>query len=75
MIIPIKNRNLFAFLMFRQVNNKIVNDDIINALGIKTTRPVNADGVYSLNGDINWGIPLSFMKKSSLNIGSGYHAC
>ena len=24
-----------------------------------------------MNGDINWGIPLAFMKKSSLNIGLG----
>lgn len=68
---PIKNRNLFAFLLFRQVNNKIVNDDIINPLGIKTTKPVNVNGVYSMNGDVNWGIPLAFMKKSSLNIGLG----
>ena len=68
---PVKNRNLFAFLMFRQVSNKIVNYDIINPLGIKTTRPVNVNGVYSMNGDINWGIPLSFMKISSLNIGLG----
>jgi hypothetical protein len=29
------------------------------------------DGVYSLNGDINWGLPLSFMKGSSLNMGLG----
>ena len=71
LINPIKNRNLFAFLMFRQVSNKIVNADVINALGIKTTRPVNAEGVYSMNGDINWGLPLSFMKRSSLNIGMG----
>lgn len=68
---PVKNRNLFAFLMFRQVSNKIVNYDIINPLGIKTTRPVNVNGVYSMNGDINWGIPLSFMKMSSFNIGLG----
>jgi Outer membrane protein beta-barrel family len=68
---PIKNRNFFAFMLFRQVNNKIVNYDIINQLGIKTTRPVNVNGVYSINGDINWGIPLSFMKRSSLNIGLG----
>jgi len=68
---PVKNRNFFAFLLFRQVSNKIVNSDIINPLGIKTTKPVNANGVYSMNGDINWGIPLSFMKRSSFNLGLG----
>jgi len=68
---PVKNRNLFTFLMFRQVSNKIVNSDIINPFGIKTTRPVNVNGVYSMNGDINWGIPLSFMKMSSFNFGLG----
>ena len=75
LINPIKNRNLFAFLMFRQVNNKIVNADIINALGIKTTRPVNAEGVYSLNGDINWGLAAFIYEKEFPEYGPGHNAC
>jgi hypothetical protein len=71
LINPVKNRNFFAFFLFRQVYNKIVNADIISPLGIKTTTPVNAKGVYSMNGDINWGIPLTFMKMSSFNFGLG----
>lgn len=58
---PFKNKNLFLFLNLIKTENKIVNDDKI-AGGIKTTRPVNVDGVYNLNGDISIGFPLRAIK-------------
>ena len=47
--------------------NSIVSDDQINAQGIRTTRPVNADGVYTLNGTLSWGLPVKKIK-SNINL-------
>jgi len=65
---PFRNKNLFAFVTLRHTNNKIVNYDTIDAFGIKTTRPVNVDGVIDLTGDISLGLPVRFLK-GSINIG------
>ena len=67
---PFRNKNLFAFFTVRQTNNKIVNYDTINALGIKRTRPVNVDGVYNVNGTVSVGLPVNFLK-GTVNISSG----
>lgn len=66
---PFQGKNLFAFLLAQRTENKIVNYDTINELGIKTTRPVNVDAAYNLTGDVRLELPLRFMK-SSINIGS-----
>jgi hypothetical protein len=65
---PFKNKNLFAFITARTTNNKIVNFDVIDSVGKRTTRPVNIDGVFDLNGDINLGLPVRFLK-GSINFG------
>jgi hypothetical protein len=59
---PFKNKNLFAFFNIRQTQNKIVNYDSIDALGIMYTKPVNVDGVFNLNGDVNLGLPVRALK-------------
>jgi hypothetical protein len=66
---PFKGTNFFAFLNYRGTGSRIVNSDSISPFGIKYTIPVNVDGVYSVSGDINWGLPLKFIKKSTLNFG------
>jgi Outer membrane protein beta-barrel family/Carboxypeptidase regulatory-like domain len=66
---PFKNKNLFAFFTLRQTQNKIVNYDSIDAVGVKTTRPVNVNSVFTSNGDINLGFPVRFLK-GSINFGS-----
>ncbi len=66
---PYKNRNMFAFFTLQQTQNKIVNDDRIDPIGIKTTKPVNTNGVYTVTGDINWSFPVRFLK-ANLSIGS-----
>jgi hypothetical protein len=66
---PFRNKNFFAFFNVRETNNKIVNYDTINALGIKRTRPVNVDGVYSVNGSVSLGLPVRFLK-GTVNISS-----
>ena len=66
---PYKNRNFFVFLTAQRTNNKIVNYDKINELGIDSVRPVNVNGVYNVNGTVSWGFPVRFLK-GSLDISS-----
>ncbi len=71
---PFKNRNIFAFFNLNRTDNKIVNSDTLYPSGIKVTKPVNVDGVYNLNGDINVGLPARFLK-GTFRVGSslGYY--
>ena len=62
LISPYKNRNLFLFMNLRATQNKIVNYDSINQIGIKRTRPVNVDGVYNLNTELSYSMPVRFLK-------------
>ena len=66
---PFKNKNVFAFFNLNRTDNKIVNSDTLYSSGIKVTRPVNVDGVYNLNGDINFGLPARFLK-GTIRIGT-----
>lgn len=59
---PFRNRNLFAFFTFQETQNKIVNADHINSMGVDSVMPVNVNGVYNINGTISWGFPLRFLK-------------
>jgi len=71
---PFKNRNLFVFLNAQATNNKIVNFDVINQYGIKVSTPVNVSGVYNVNGDVNIGLPVRFVKGSiNLSTNLGYN--
>lgn len=66
---PIKNKNLFAFILLQQTQNKIVNYDYINALGIDSVTPVNVNGIYNFTGEVSYGFPLRFLK-GNLDISS-----
>jgi Outer membrane protein beta-barrel family len=61
---PYKNKNLFMFLTLQTTQNKIVNYDTINQLGIKRTRPINVNGVYNINSNISYSMPVRFLKGS-----------
>ncbi|MEO6453501.1 MAG: outer membrane beta-barrel protein, partial [Ginsengibacter sp.] len=61
---PFRNRNFFAFVTLQQTNNKIVNYDKINSLGIDTTNYININGVFNMNGTLSWGFPIHFLKGS-----------
>jgi len=67
---PFKNLNLFAFFNFQTTENKIVNNDHINSLGIDSVMPVNVNGVYNLDGDMSFGFPVHFLK-GNMDIGYG----
>lgn len=66
---PFKNRNLFVFVTAQKTQNKIVDADSIDNLGVRRTKPVNVDGVYSLTGNASVGLPLRFLK-GVINISS-----
>ncbi len=68
-VTPYKGSNFFVFLTYRQIGNRIANSDSISALGVKYTIPVNVNGTYQVNGDLNWGFPVSSIKKTTLNLG------
>jgi hypothetical protein len=59
---PYKNKNLFAFFNLSRTENKIVNYDSLFSNGVKSTRPVNVDGVYNLTGNVSVGFPVRFIK-------------
>jgi hypothetical protein len=59
---PFRNRNLFAFFNVRRTDNKIVNSDVIDSVGVKTTQPVNVNGAYDVSGSVNVGLPVRFLK-------------
>jgi hypothetical protein len=64
---PFKNKNLFAFFNLTRTDNKIVNYDVIDSIGVKTTHPVNTNGTYNLFGSVSVGFPVRFLK-GSVNI-------
>ena len=70
---PFKNKNLFAFVNLRRIDNKIVDYDIIDSVGVKTTRPVNVNAAYDVSGNLNVGLPVRFLR-GTINFGmNGYY--
>jgi hypothetical protein len=69
LVSPYKNKNLFFFFNMQRTSNKIVNYDSLNQFGVRYTKPVNVSGVYNMTGDLNYGMPLRFLK-ASLNFGT-----
>lgn len=69
---PYKNKNMFAFFNMQVTQNKIVNYDTLSQLGVKTTKPVNVNGVYNINSSISYSLPVKFLKGTvelSSNVG------
>ncbi len=75
MISPYKNKNLFLFFNAQFTRNKIVNYDSVNQFGVRKTRPVNVNGVYSINSEFNYSMPVKFLK-GTVELGSsiGYNS-
>lgn len=69
MVNPFAGRSLFVNLSAQFTSNKIVDGDTLTDKGTRITKPVNANGVYNLTGNINAGLPLNFLK-GRLNFGS-----
>lgn len=71
---PFRNKNFFMFFTLQTTKNKIVNYDSINLLnGIRTSKPVNVNGVYNINGNISYSMPVKFLKGTvELSTGGGF---
>lgn len=59
---PFKNRNVFATLTYQQVQNKIVNYDQINSLGVDSVRLVNVNGTSNMNASLTYEFPVKKLK-------------
>lgn len=68
---PFRNRNFFMFFTLQTTRNRIVNYDSINLLtGVRKSRPVNVSGVYSVNGNLSYSMPVKFLK-GTVELSSG----
>ncbi|MBD2722488.1 outer membrane beta-barrel family protein [Hymenobacter armeniacus] len=61
------NRSVFGLLNGSRVDDRIVSATTFDARGVQTTRPVNANGFYSLNGFLSVGQRLA-THKINLNL-------
>ncbi len=61
---PFKYKSLFAFITLQQTQHKIVNDDTVDSLGVKRSRPVNVNGVYNVTASVDVGLPLPVLQGS-----------
>ncbi len=62
-------RNIFVFVNASRTDNKIVNSTAFTQAGAQTTRPVNTNGYYTINGSLVWGRPVKFgAQRTNLNL-------
>jgi len=61
-------RSFFLYISGGYTQNKITNSTFVDSLLRQVTMPVNVDYDYSMNGFINFGTPLKFIK-SKINVG------
>lgn len=75
MISPFKNKNLFLNLQGRVTENKISNYDSVNlATGVRISKPVNVNGVYNLNSNFSYSMPVRFLKATmEFSAATGYN--
>jgi len=64
---PVKMTSVFAAVGFTNTFNKIVNSTEYMPFGGQLTKPVNVDGVYGLNANVNLGFPVRRMKGGNFN--------
>ncbi|MEO7924329.1 MAG: outer membrane beta-barrel protein [Chitinophagaceae bacterium] len=71
---PYKNKNFFLFMTMQSTQNKIVNYDSVDLqTGVRKTKPVNVNGVYNVNSNISYSMPVRFLKGNiELSSGAGY---
>ncbi len=63
LISPYKNKNLFFYFTMQATKNKIVNYDSLNPqTSVRYSKPVNVNGVYNFNTNINYSMPVRFLK-------------
>jgi len=55
---PFQRTSLFGMLSYNAIRHRIVNDDEVDSVGVRTSRPVNLDGLYQANGFLSWEFPV-----------------
>jgi len=71
---PAQQKNLFVFLSYTATQNAVVNSDKINASGARTSMPVNANGVYNVNANIDRGFRIKKLNtRLELGLNAGYN--
>lgn len=68
-----KRRNLFVMLNITTTANAIVQSDSVSAFGTRVSKPVNASGVQTLFGNVEYGFPLRRLH-SRIEVGSSFTA-
>ncbi len=72
--IPAQQKNLFVFLNYTALTNAIVYSDQITASGARTSMPVNANGVYSLNANVDRGFRIKKLNtRVDVGLNAGYN--
>ena len=66
---PFKGKSLFINATLQQTMNKIVDYDEVDEYGVRTTKPVNVNGVFNLRGSINLRLPMKFIN-GNISMGS-----
>jgi hypothetical protein len=64
---PARRRNLMAFLDLSLQAHAIVQSDSVTSYGTQVSSPVNANGVGTLTGDVDYGFPIG---RSQLEMGN-----
>lgn len=68
---PYTMQNFFAFFNVSQTFNDIVNNDSIGAFGGRVTTYDNVNGVYNINGSVNFGFPIRIGDEDRINLNFG----
>lgn len=66
-----KKNNLFAFASYMVTQNAIVYADDFSANGVRSSKPINANGTTYFFSNINYGFPLKFLNiRAELSMGA-----
>lgn len=72
--VPSQQKNLFVFLNYTATQNAIVNSDIINTSGARSSMPVNADGIYNISANIDRGFRIKKLNtRFSVGLNTSYN--
>ena len=66
---PFRRTSFFAMVNYNGIRHRIVNDDELDSTGVRTSRPVNLDGLYQVSGFVSWDFPLRAIR-SMVNLKS-----
>jgi hypothetical protein len=72
LVSPYSNKNFFMSFSGTLTSNRIANFDTLDfTTGKRKSKPVNVDGVYNLNNNITYSLPLRFIK-ATMELGTAF---